>query len=50
MNVTVFGKGNIGSAVGAQLEKAGDQVDYVTTEHKADTVADLVSWPSLTPL
>lgn len=42
MNVTVFGKGNIGSAVGAQLEKAGNQVDYVTTEHKADAVADLV--------
>ena len=28
MNITVFGKGNMGKAIGANFEKAGNQVNY----------------------
>lgn len=42
MEITVFGKGNIGSAVGAQFEKAGNQVNYATSESKPNHIADLV--------
>ncbi|GAO99379.1 NADPH-dependent F420 reductase [Fructobacillus ficulneus] len=42
MKITIFGKGNMGSAIGSQFEKAGNEVAYVTSETPATDLADLV--------
>lgn len=34
MNITVFGKGNMGKAIGANFEKAGNQVTYAGRDFK----------------
>lgn len=41
MNITVFGKGNMGKAIGANFEKAGNQVTYAGRDFK-DVLGDMV--------
>ena len=41
MNITVFGKGNMGKAIGANFEKAGNQVTYAGRAFK-DVLGDMV--------
>lgn len=41
MNITIFGHGHLGSAVGKNFELSGNQVQYVTHENNA-TLGDLI--------
>lgn len=41
MQITIFGHGNLGSAVGKNFEAAGNQVNYITHE-SGETIGDLV--------
>ncbi|MGT2907308.1 NADPH-dependent F420 reductase [Streptococcus dentiloxodontae] len=40
--VTIFGKGNMGTAIGGLFEKAGHAVSYIGSEDKEAAVGDLV--------
>ncbi|MGC2921898.1 NADPH-dependent F420 reductase [Leuconostoc mesenteroides subsp. dextranicum] len=42
MKVTIFGKGNMGQAIGANFEKAGNDVNYLTSEDTATSLSELV--------
>lgn len=42
MKVTIFGKGNMGQAIGANFEKSGNDVNYLTSEDTATSLSELV--------
>ena len=42
MKVTIFGKGNMGKAIGKNFELAGNQVEYFGSGDKAENLGDLV--------
>ncbi|GMA69008.1 oxidoreductase [Leuconostoc litchii] len=42
MQVTIFGKGNMGQAIGQNFDKAGNDVNYITSSSKATHIGDLV--------
>ena len=42
MKVTIFGKGNMGQAIGKNFELAGNQVEYFGSGDKAENLGDLV--------
>lgn len=42
MKVTIFGKGNMGQAIGKNFELAGNEVEYFGSGDKAENLGDLV--------
>ncbi|MEJ6399890.1 NADPH-dependent F420 reductase [Nicoliella lavandulae] len=42
MDITIFGKGNMGTAIGKNFEAAGNQVAYYTSKDHVDSFGDLV--------
>lgn len=42
MKITVFGKGNMGQAIGKNFEAAGNEVEYFTSKEHADILGDIV--------
>jgi predicted dinucleotide-binding enzyme len=42
MNVTIFGKGNMGKAIGNQFEKAGNNVDYIASNDQVINLGNIV--------
>lgn len=41
-NVTIFGKGNMGQAIGQNFEDAGNDVTYVTKDSSAENLGEIV--------
>lgn len=41
-NITVFGKGNMGSAIGGLFEKSGHKVSYLGSGEQAETIGDML--------
>jgi predicted dinucleotide-binding enzyme len=51
MKVTIFGKGNMGQAIGKNFELAGNQVEYFGNGDKAEKLATCQPrffWPVMT--
>jgi predicted dinucleotide-binding enzyme len=42
MQITILGHGNMGSAIGKNLEVAGNDVTYYTSKDEADTFGDII--------
>lgn len=42
MNITIFGKGNMGSAIGKNFTAAGNEVTYYTSKDTASSFGDIV--------
>lgn len=42
MKITIFGKGNMGQAIGKNFEAAGNEVQYFTSKDRADILGDIV--------
>lgn len=42
MNITIFGKGNMGSAIGKNLESSENRVTYITSQDQATNLGELV--------
>ncbi len=40
--VIIFGKGNMGSAIGKNFEKAGNEVSYLDGKDNAESLGDIV--------
>ena len=40
--ITIFGKGNMGTAIGGLFEDAGNKVSYIGSKDTADTLGDIV--------
>ncbi|CZQ93586.1 Hypothetical protein Tpal_1654 [Trichococcus palustris] len=41
-NISIFGKGNMGNAIGGNFEAAGNKVTYVTKEKTVDELGEIV--------
>ena len=42
MEITIFGKGNMGSAIGKNFEEAGNNVKYYDSETHPDHLGEIV--------
>lgn len=54
MEITIFGKGNMGSAIGKNFEEAGNDVKYFDSKTRPDHLGEMVimavPYPALKPL
>ena len=41
-NITIFGKGNMGNAIGENFAAAGNSVQYITEKDPVETIGDIV--------